>query len=214
MCKIGTNDPRIAGEIIAQNAKPKDYSSRSNIEQMIGRAMRKQGDKIGYVLCFDNVFRGVVSPLLASQKLTLPVSTEYLMQETFYYTKDKVHWFVGDNDDVELKKRILTPGSGYKIVFKIEPKPIRNFHIEEYPDSEEDDDEAELEDNIKEETLRLALFGVNSAQLFSAYPKSKKSKSSLSLCIDEMTGDLPKWLQEEVIPPRRLNVQGKKGGIR
>jgi hypothetical protein len=213
MCKIGTNDPRIAGEIIAQNAKPKDYSSRSNIEQMIGRAMRKQGDKIGYVLCFDNVFRGVVSPLLASQKLTLPVSTEYLMQETFYYTKDKVHWFVGDNDDVDLKRRILTPGSGYKIVFKIEPKPIRNFHIEENPDNEEEEDEVD-DANEKEQALRLALFGVNSAQLFSAYPKSKKSKSSLSLCIDEMTGDLPKWLQEEVIPPRRLNVQGKKGGIR
>ncbi|MBI2790352.1 MAG: DEAD/DEAH box helicase family protein [Gammaproteobacteria bacterium] len=218
MCKIGTNDPRIAGEIIGQNAKEKDHASRSNIEQMIGRAMRKLEDKIGYVLCFDNVLREVVSPMLASQKVTLPVSAEYLMQETFYYTKDKIHWFVGDNDDMELKTRILTPGSGYKIAFKIVPKPIRNFHIESHPDIEESEAEVELSENDKEDALRLALFGVNSGQLFSAYPKSKRKRSGLSVCIDAMTGDLSKWLQEEAELPIRLNSQttqkSKKSGIR
>lgn len=208
MCKIGTNDPRIAGEIIGQNANAKDHASRSNIEQMIGRAMRKLEDKIGYVLCFDNVLREVVSPMLASQKVTLPVSTEYLMQETFYYTKDKIHWFVGDNDDMELKTRILTPGSGYKIAFRIVPKPIRNFYIEATPDIEEP--EAALSENDKEDALRLALFGVNSGQLFSAYPKSKREKGGLSVCIDAMTGDLSRWLQEEADQPIRLNSQGQQ----
>ncbi len=100
MLKIGFNAKDLGWTIIAQNANAKKHTSRSNIEQMIGRVMRLNGDKIGYVLCFKDVLTEVVKPLLASQPITQRVNPDYLAQNNVYFAKGN-SWKICDVADEE-----------------------------------------------------------------------------------------------------------------
>jgi superfamily II DNA or RNA helicase len=111
MLRIGIDDRRLAWGIVGLNGKKNHHASFATMEQILGRFMRRQGDKIGYVLAFENVWKDVLMPLLKEQPVTLPVDPDYLAQEVD-----------------------IAP-------FHIEPESIENFEIPEEEDEETSVDE-------------------------------------------------------------------------
>ncbi|MCS5711247.1 DEAD/DEAH box helicase family protein [Candidatus Berkiella aquae] len=75
MCKIGFDDENLSYVIIAQ--KP---GSR-NAEQIVGRALRKNGDKIGYVLTFSDVAEKL-QRFIKGQMIKFPIFSDYLENKT------------------------------------------------------------------------------------------------------------------------------------
>lgn len=191
MLRIGFNAKDLAWVIIAQNGED-THEGCSNMEQMIGRVMRFLGSKIGYVLCFDNVYQEIIRKLLADQPLTLPVSPDYLAQAKGYKLSNN-KWQVTDIPDECMEGDRLKKGICYP--FCIIPKTIRNFSITALPSpevNESDDSQAVMKDVI--DSIE---FGVKDNDLFAFCSKRHRSEGALSKALTESTGKLYDWLMEE-----------------
>lgn len=180
MLRIGFNAKDLAWAIIAQNPKD-DYAGRSDVEQEIGRVMRKMGDKIGYVLCFDNIYKNIVAPMLAKQPVTLPVNPDYLSQDNLYYVGENKIWQVLDFDMDE--KPPLEPK------FRIRSRKIIDFQIQ--PQSFEENDAFQSND-----ILSYLNYDRISECIFSNYVEYQRYKKQLIDVTASTTTDLATWYRE------------------
>uniref|UniRef100_A0A0Q9YA79 Type III restriction enzyme, res subunit n=1 Tax=Candidatus Berkiella aquae TaxID=295108 RepID=A0A0Q9YA79_9GAMM len=183
MLRIGFNAKDLGWTIIAQNAKAKEHASRSNIEQMIGRVMRLNGDKVGYVLCFKDVLAEVVKPLLASQPITQKVNPDYLAQNNVYFAKGNT-WKICDVANEKKFNELMKRTSLFKRKFSITSEVVPKFQMESALTTHNEADEADDSD-----FLTMIYFGVKSIPLVHAFESSKASKGRLAAIIEEIIGD-------------------------
>ncbi|MFJ1269141.1 DEAD/DEAH box helicase [Legionella lytica] len=97
--RFGFDCPDLAWEIIAR--KPNSIQPEQDIEQMIGRVIRKTGNKIGYVLSFQDIHNQYIAPLMNQQKKQLSLTPEFLANEYEYHLDEDNHCVVTDNWDDE-----------------------------------------------------------------------------------------------------------------
>jgi hypothetical protein len=219
MLRIGFNAEDLAWVIIARNAQD-THNGRAMIEQIIGRLMRLFGDKIGYVLAFDNVYK-IISKLLAKQPMTFRVDVDFLAQANGYYV-DK------DEEDADKKFKVcalpdtciqnnqLIRGTRYS--FSVIPQAVKNFRIPAPPSDEDCEDDVlpedvtdftgiGLEGTMKQFFTRQEMaafkneFDIDLTQhnLLTAYNKSKGQKSgALARGLEHAFGDLHQWLTGNV----------------
>jgi superfamily II DNA or RNA helicase/ankyrin repeat protein len=113
-CKMGFDDPTTSYVVIGQNPSP------AMAEQMIGRVMRRHGDKIGYVLAFNDVARRTLYPLLKQQKMTLPLSLDYLAQDRQEYKSLAIEPRYFNAGEFQMKEvEPLTPINPVQNVFQL-----------------------------------------------------------------------------------------------
>lgn len=204
MLKIGFNAKALGWAIIGQNADPKEHSSCSNIEQMIGRVMRLLDDKIGYIMCFNNVLNEVVKPLLAQQPLTESVNPDYLAQSHAYFAKGKNAWRVCDVADTTTYDFLKSEQSKFKMKFLINSQQIARFQIEEIEDTSDGSDDETAKDTA--DFITMLHCGMRSVPLFNAYTTSKKKKGSIWEALAPF-GSLIPYLMDE---PTSKQEQKKK----
>ncbi|MBN9289234.1 MAG: DEAD/DEAH box helicase family protein [Gammaproteobacteria bacterium] len=195
MLRIGFNAKELGFAIIGQNADPDEHSSRSNIEQMIGRVMRLQDDKVGYILCFSNVLNEVVNPLLKNQPVTQSVNSDYLGQCNTYFAKGENIWEVCDVADAEKHNRLSNAKSNFKRRFLIRSQAIPNFQIE--PDDLSDDESDEDTFDDTEDFTTMFHLGMHSVPLVESYMKSRKKKGPFREALEDSFGGLVSYLMYE-----------------
>ncbi|WP_165485193.1 DEAD/DEAH box helicase [Legionella rowbothamii] len=97
--RFGFDCPDLAWEIIAR--KPNSTQPEQDIEQMVGRVIRKTGNKIGYVLSFQDIHNQYIAPLMNEQRKQLSLAPEFLANEPEYHLDQDNHCVVTDNWDDE-----------------------------------------------------------------------------------------------------------------
>ncbi|MCS5711489.1 DEAD/DEAH box helicase family protein [Candidatus Berkiella aquae] len=109
MLFLGFNDLNIGTVIIAQNkTKAKKQKHVNAIKQMFGRAIRKNNDKIAYVLTFENTKKKIIDPILAEVAHTYPASSDYLAANNAYrFDRETQTWKVDDADEVQDVSQIV-----------------------------------------------------------------------------------------------------------
>ncbi|MCS5711550.1 DEAD/DEAH box helicase family protein [Candidatus Berkiella aquae] len=99
MLRFGFNDVNLGVVIIAQNLNnPNNRNHVNLLQQMMGRPLRKLGDKIAYVLTFDDN-KVVIDHLLKETPHVNIPTNDYLSQSNTYYLDVKGECKVVDSDD-------------------------------------------------------------------------------------------------------------------
>ncbi|WP_133137956.1 DEAD/DEAH box helicase [Legionella rowbothamii] len=80
--RFGFDCPDLAWQIIAR--KPSQKEPQKDIEQMLGRVIRRYEDKIGYVLTFNDIYKKYLSPLISKQNKVLAVEPDFLAHDLLY----------------------------------------------------------------------------------------------------------------------------------
>lgn len=134
MLFYGFNDLNIGTVIIAQNKTDANNLKHINaIKQMLGRACRIKGEKIAYILTFNDIKQNIIDPLLAKINHTYAAAEDYLgASNVYYFDKGRQQWQV---IDAEEKEDDLTV----------------DFHIEAYNDYSKRRDFSSAEETRKSE---------------------------------------------------------------
>ncbi|MCS5712121.1 DEAD/DEAH box helicase family protein [Candidatus Berkiella aquae] len=174
MCTLGFNSADIGYVIVGTSP------DRIMLEQMMGRAVRRNNDKIGLIISLDKIVYNQIIELLQGANLQLPISPDYLCQ-----------------DQVENTLPILTKLMWSKSLSKVHHRPAptveRVYQLLQSlsPESEADEKRSERKarrdhdislDEIAVANEAQALKGVKGEMLFwsalpyiNAYAKSKQS---------------------------------------
>ena len=121
--RFGFDCPDLAWEIIAR--KPNSMQPEQDIEQMVGRVIRKTGNKIGYVLSFQDIHNQYIAPLMNQQRKQISLAPEFLANEPEYHLDQDNHCVVTENWDEEDELRESQNGARA-------PKGNRTFKIIPY----------------------------------------------------------------------------------
>ncbi len=101
MLRFGFNDVDLGAVIIAQNLTNSNDPNHLNLlMQMIGRPLRKKGDKMAYVITFDDT-KALIDKFIKDVPHTLSASIDYLSQNNSYYLDDRLQrWLVVESEDL------------------------------------------------------------------------------------------------------------------
>lgn len=80
--RFGFDCPDLAWEIIAR--PPLQKEPNQDIEQMLGRIIRRYEDKIGFVLTFQDIYEKYLSPLIKKQNKPVALVPDFLAHDVEY----------------------------------------------------------------------------------------------------------------------------------
>lgn len=95
--RFGFDCPDLAWEIIAR--QPSRAEPQQDIEQMVGRVIRLNNNKIGYVLSFRDIHNQFIAPLIEHQSKQLAFSSDFLAHEREYHIQSDGTCQIVDVDD-------------------------------------------------------------------------------------------------------------------
>ena len=99
--RFGFDCPDLAWEFILR--PPSQKSARQDIEQMLGRVIRRYQDKLGYVVTFEDIFNRYILPITQEQEKIPALSTDYLANaDAKEYYLDENGCIVVDSDFLEI----------------------------------------------------------------------------------------------------------------